>query len=202
MEVAPRRNGARQAKWRLAMVHYTAPPQTGGVEAILGAHARLLRRAGHDVRVIAGRGDAELVPEVDSRHPDVEEVAGLLASGQAAERQFAALRSRLTERLEPLIRDREVVIAHNVLTMPFNLPLAAALGDLGRPIVAWTHDLAWINPRYAEFRREGWPWSILREPQPGVTYVAISRTRRTEISEVMGLPGRSVPVVPNGIGSG
>jgi glycosyltransferase involved in cell wall biosynthesis len=181
------------------MLHYTAPPQTGGVEAILAAHARLLRQAGHDVRVIAGRGDAVLVPEVDSRHPDVERVAAMLAAGQPADREFGALRSRLAERLEPLLRDREAVIAHNVLTMPFNLPLAASLGDVGRPVVAWTHDLAWINPRYAEFHREGWPWSILREPQPRATYVAISGTRRREIVEVMGLPPRSVPVVPDGI---
>ena len=186
-------------KHRLALLHYTAPPQTGGVEAILGAHARLLRRAGHDVRVIAGRGDAVVVPEVDSRHPDVEEVAGLLAKGRPAEAQFAALRSRLTEKLRPLLRDRDVVIAHNVLTMPFNLPLAAALGDLSLPVIAWTHDLAWVNPRYADFHREGWPWEILCRPQPGTTYVSISRTRRREIVEVMGLPGRSVPVVPNGI---
>jgi glycosyltransferase involved in cell wall biosynthesis len=169
------------------------------VEAILGAHARLLRRAGHDVRVIAGRGHAVVLPEVDSRHPDVEEVAGLLASGRPAQRQFAALRARLAEQLQPLLLDRDVVVAHNVLTMPFNLPLAAALGDLGHPLVAWTHDLAWINPRYADFQRDGWPWAILREPQPRTTYVAISRTRRGEISEVMGLPISSIPVVPNGI---
>src|SRR5438105_11871489 len=194
MEVAPRRNGARQAKWRLALVHYTAPPQTGGVEAILGAHARLLRQAGHDERVIAGRGEAELVPEVDSRHPQVEQVAGLLASGRPATSEFAVLRERLAERLAPLVRDRDAVIAHNVLTMPFNLPLAAALGDLDRPVLAWTHDLAWTNPRYTDFHREGWPWSILRDPQPRSTYVAISRTRRREISEVMDLPPRSVPV--------
>jgi mannosylglucosylglycerate synthase len=188
-----------QVKRRLALVHYTAPPQTGGVEAILGAHARLLRQAGHDVRVIAGRGDAVLVSEVDSRHPDVEHVARLLGIGQPADREFASLRGLLAERLQPLLRDRDAVIAHNVLTMPFNLPLAAALGDLGQPVLAWTHDLAWVNLRYTDFHREGWPWSILREPQPRTTYVAISRTRRREISEVMGLPARSIPVIPNGI---
>jgi mannosylglucosylglycerate synthase len=186
-------------KRRLALLHYAAPPQTGGVEAILGAHARLLREAGHDVSVIAGRGDAEVVPEVDSRHRQVEEVARLLASGEPAAVQFGALRARLAERLAPLVRDREAVIAHNVLTMPFNLPLAAALGDLGRPVLAWTHDLACINPRYADFHRPGWPWSIMSEAQPWATYVAISRTRQREIRDAMGLPARSVPVVPDGI---
>ena len=186
-------------KHRLALLHYTAPPQTGGVEAILGAHARILRDAGHDVRVIAGHGDAEVVPEVDSRHPAVEQVARLLARGLPAGAEFASLRTRLAARLAPLLRDRDAVIAHNVLTMPFNLPLAAALGDLGRPVLAWTHDLAWINPRYTEFHRQGFPWSILREAQPWATYVAISRARQREIRDLMGLPARSVPVVPNGI---
>jgi len=91
------------------------------------------------------------------------------------------------------------VIAHNVLTMPFNLPLAAALVDAGRPLVAWTHDLAWVNPRYSEYRRPGWPWSLLSDHQPGVRYVAISRLRQGEIAGLMDMPPASVPVVPNGV---
>jgi glycosyltransferase involved in cell wall biosynthesis len=191
VSLAPRR--------RLALVHYTASPVTGGVEAVLAVHARLLREAGHDVRVIAGRGDAELVPEADSRHPDVEGVAGRLADGDPATEQFDALRARLAERLGPLLADRDLVIAHNVLTMPFNLPLAVALAEAGRPLVAWTHDLAWVNPRYAEYQRPGWPWSILREPQAGVHYVVISRVRQRELADVMRLQPSAVPVVPNGV---
>ncbi|HXM57194.1 MAG TPA: glycosyltransferase family 4 protein [Candidatus Dormibacteraeota bacterium] len=184
---------------RLALVHYTASPVTGGVESVLAVHARLLAGAGHDVRVIAGRGDAELVREVDSRHPEVERVARRLAAGDDAAAEFDSLRARLGERLRPLLADRDVVLAHNVLTMPFNLPLAAALVDAGRPLVAWTHDLAWVNPRYAEYRRAGWPWSLLCQAQPGVRYVAISRVRRRELADLMGLSLAAVPVVPNGV---
>ena len=184
---------------RLALVHYTAAPVTGGVESVLAVHARLLREAGHDVLVVAGRGDAQLVPEVDSRHPEVEAVARRLAEGDEAAAEFQALRSRLGGRLRPLLDDRDVVVAHNVLTMPFNLPLAAALVDAGRPLVAWTHDLAWVNPRYAEYRRAGWPWSLLREAQPGVRYVAVSGLRQGELTGLMGLSPAAVPVVPNGV---
>jgi glycosyltransferase involved in cell wall biosynthesis len=183
----------------LALVHYTASPITGGVESVLATHARLLREAGHDVLVVAGRGDAELVPEVDSRHPEVEAVARRLAAGDPARAEFEGLRARLAERLRPLLAGRDVVIAHNVLTMPFNLPLAAALVDAGRPLVAWTHDIAWVNARYAMFRRPGWPWSLLREPAPGVRYVAISRLRQGEIAGLLELPLSAVPVVPNGV---
>jgi mannosylglucosylglycerate synthase len=184
---------------KLALVHYTAAPITGGVESVLAAHARLLREAGHDVRVVAGRGDAELVPEVDSRHPEVEALSRRLARGDDAAPEFDDLCGRLADRLRPLLADRDVVIAHNVLTMPFNLPLAAALAGAGRPLVAWTHDLAWVNPRYAAFQRPGWPWSLLREAQPGVHYVAISKLRQREVTHLMRLAPADVPVVPNGV---
>jgi mannosylglucosylglycerate synthase len=184
---------------RLALLHYTSAPLTGGVESVLASHARFLREHGHDVRVVAGRGDAHLVPEVDSRDPQVERLAWRLATGNPATEAFEGLRARLAERLRPLLADRDLVIAHNVLTMPFNLPLAAALVDLRRPLVAWTHDLAWVNSRYSEFQKQGWPWSILSQPQPGARYVAISRVRQSEIAKVMRLRRRDVPVVPNGI---
>ena len=184
---------------RLALLHYTAAPVTGGVESVLSAHAQLLREAGHDVRVIAGRGNAEMVPEIDSRHPAVEQLAGRLAAGDAATEAFEGLRARLVERLRPLLADRDLVLAHNVLTMPFNLPLAAALVDMGKPLVAWTHDLAWLNPRYVAYQRQEWPWSILSQPQSGVRYVAISRVRQRELVRLMRLPQHEVPVVPNGV---
>jgi glycosyltransferase involved in cell wall biosynthesis len=184
---------------RLALVHYTAAPIPGGVESILAAHERLLREAGHDVVVVAGRGDAAVVPEVDSRHPDVERLALRLAEGHLETDEFNRLRATILARLRPLLDGRQAVIAHNVMTMPFNLPLAAALGDAGLPLVAWTHDIAWTNPHYEAYRREGYPWSILREPLDGCRYVAISEVRRRELVRVMGLPDHEVPVVPNGI---
>jgi glycosyltransferase involved in cell wall biosynthesis len=171
----------------------------GGVESIVATQARLLREAGYDVRVVTGRGDGELVPELDSRHPDVEAVANRLERGDPAAAEFQALRERLGAALRSVLGDRDLVIAHNVLTMPFNLPLAAALGDLGRPVLAWTHDLAWVNPRYAPYQRPEWPWTILRDPQPGARYVTISHVRQRELTATMRLRRRDVPVVPNGI---
>lgn len=184
---------------RIALIHYAAPPVTGGVEAILGTHRRLLAGAGHDVRLIAGRGDAELVPEVDSRHPDVERLFLGLAEGRPDLDLLDDLRRRLRASLAPMLQDRDVVIAHNVLTLPMNLPLALALVDSGLPLLAWTHDLAWVNPRYADFHRPGFPYDILHEPQPCATYVAISRLRQGEIARTMGLAEAQVPAIFNGI---
>jgi glycosyltransferase involved in cell wall biosynthesis len=172
---------------------------TGGVEAIIGVHTRLLRERGHDVLVIAGRGDASIVPELDSRHPSVERLAADLAEGRYDGSAFEALQRAIEMGLQPLLADRERVIAHNVLTMPFNLPAACALAAANRGLLAWTHDLAWVNPRYKAYRRRGRPWTLLRDAQHGVRYVAISKVRQAEICATLGLSPREVPVVPDGI---
>lgn len=169
---------------------------TGGVEAVLGEHRRLLTQAGHDVRVLAGRGHATLVPELDSRHPEVEALYQALRGGDRDPETFGRLRDRISERLATHLADRELVIAHNVATMPFNLPLAAALAEGPCPVLHWVHDLAWLNPHYQGFHREGEPYELLRRPQPGAAYVAISEVRRRELE---GLLGVEAEVIPNGI---
>lgn len=186
-------------KARLALLHYTAAPVTGGVESVMAAQARKLREAGYDVRVIAGRGDAELIPELDSRHPDVEEATRRLHAGKFSRHQFKALRDRIRDHLRRTLADRDLVIAHNVMTMPFNLPLAAALIELGVPLIAWTHDVAWLNDQYESFRRPEWPYRIMAQRQPGVTYVTISRLRQRELGTTFGLHTSAIEVVPNGI---
>src|SRR5205807_4269929 len=97
----------------------------GGVESVMATHARLLREAGYDVSVVAGRGDAELVPEVDDSHPEVLKVTDAIAAGGDGAPWFDPLRLRLEARLREVLRDRDVVIAHNVLTLPLNLVLIA-----------------------------------------------------------------------------
>jgi glycosyltransferase involved in cell wall biosynthesis len=179
-------------------MHYTAAPVPGGVELAVAAQAEQLRSAGYDVRLLAGRGDAELVAELDSRHPEVEQVTRALAGGEVAS-GFDDLRCRLRERLRVALEDRQLVIAHNVLTMPFNLPLVAALIDLDRPLLAWTHDLAWTNEQYAAYHRPRWPYQLIGRRQPRVTYVTISRLRRRELAALFDMPAAQVPVVPNAV---
>jgi mannosylglucosylglycerate synthase len=164
----------------------------------MAAQAAHLRQAGYDVRLLAGRGDAEIIEELDSRHPEVERVTRALAVGQQPG-IFDDLRSRICHRLQTTLADRDLVIVHNVLTMPFNLPLAAALLELRRPLVAWTHDLAWTIEQYAAYRQEKWPYLLLGRPQPDVTYVVISRQRQAQVTAAFGLSSQQVPVVPNAI---
>jgi glycosyltransferase involved in cell wall biosynthesis len=184
---------------RLALIHYSASPVVGGVERVMTAQATMLRGAGYDVRIIAGRGDSDLIPEADSWHPEVERLTCAIADSVDVAEPFQRLRARIRDRLEVLLADRDLVIAHNVMTMPFNLPLAAALVEVGRPLIAWTHDLAWADPQYEAFCRRTWPCCLIATAQPGVTYAAISELRRHQLAELLGLSAADVTLVPNGI---
>jgi glycosyltransferase involved in cell wall biosynthesis len=166
----------------------------GGVEAIMESHRRLLSGAGYEVRVVAGRGDAEIVPELDSRHPEVEALTKRLAAGDPALEEFRRLAATVKGKLEPLLAATDLVIAHNVMTMHFNLPLAAALA--GRRILAWTHDLAWTNPRHRAFHRDGPPYHMLHEPVHNARYTAISERVQAQLVETYGV---TAATVPNGI---
>ena len=160
------------------------------------SHRRLLSGAGHPVRVIAGRGDCELIPELDSRHPEVEALTERLAAGADVSGEFESLSRRIAESLSGALREVDLVLVHNVLTMHFNLPLAQALSRSGKALLAWTHDLAWSNPRYAAFQRHEFPYNLIQRPFPGVRYTAISERVKGQLEETLEVTGE---VVPNGI---
>ncbi len=76
----------------IVLIHYAAPPIVGGVESVMGRHARLMADAGHRVRIIAGRGqqtddriEFSGVPEVDSRNPEVLALKADLDAGPHAD---------------------------------------------------------------------------------------------------------------------
>ena len=173
----------------IAILHYAGPPIVGGVEATIAAHARVMAADGHRVRVVVGRGgplqpgvEVRVEPELDSRGAEVEQVARELAAGTAGP-AFEALTTRIAGRLDQAFAGVDVAIVHNVLTLHKNLAFTAALHRLhsaGRAprLLAWCHDLAWLDPLYTPALHTGYPWKLLRMPWPGVRYVVVSSDRR------------------------
>jgi glycosyltransferase involved in cell wall biosynthesis len=157
---------------RITLVHYSAPPIIGGVEAVLGAHARLFRLAGHDVSVVARRGEPDrLLHAVDP----IKELAEALNGS-------------------------DVVIVHNVLTMPFDMPFTRALWTLAErwPAtrwIAWVHDVAAANPDYDHPWHQK-PWDLLTCACPQYSYVAVSSQRARQLEAVARV---TVQVIPNGV---
>jgi glycosyltransferase involved in cell wall biosynthesis len=197
---------------RIAILHYSAPPVVGGVEAVILAHTQALVQAGYPVTVVAGRGEADalpagaellLVPEIDSQHAEIARLSAQLEQGQVPP-GFEAMREQLVEKLAPILSGFDTLIVHNVITKHFNLPLTAALDRLlnrhGVPhCIAWCHDFTWTSPSSGSRVRPGYPWDLLRTRRSDVTYVVVSQRRQQELSGLFGCPAEQIRVIYNGV---
>jgi glycosyltransferase involved in cell wall biosynthesis len=167
---------------KIAIIHFTAPPVIGGVERVIREQISLFKNAGHCVTLACFEGGHDckadcLVPL--SREAD---------------------RSALFKYLNAALSDSDVVLMHNVGTMPFAVELTATLRELAARIphakwICWVHDLACANTAYMPFataeihclmttRCEHWE------------YVAVSEFRSNQVRAHLGVDCMRVP---NGI---
>jgi len=195
-----------------AILHYSAPPVVGGVEAVIQAHGQVFIEAGYPVTVVAGRGegaalpssaDFVLIPEMDSQHPQVLQMSSMLEQGEVPP-DFDDMVAPLTETLALILDRFDNVIVHNVLTKHFNLLLTAALHrllDAGtiRHCIAWCHDFTWTSPHSCSKVHPGYPWDLLRTYRPDITYVVVSQSRQRALATLLGCPLERIQVVYNGV---
>ena len=194
-------------KQRVLFVHYTAPSILGGVEHVMGIHAKAAQDAGDDVAIVAGRGTARGIPviriaELDTQHPAVLRDRAALAGGEVPP-EHAILVATIARKLRPHVRRADRVVVHNAFTLHLNAALSEALVDLAaeRPgvFIAWTHDLAWTDAQYLAQRHDDRPWSLFATAARGVRYIAISEKSATELAGLTGLVRSKITVVPNGV---
>ena len=193
-------------KYNVALLHYSCPPVVGGVEEIMRQHAFLLTRYDHNVKVFAGDGgqfadniEIEINPLFGSRNSRIinSHHEGLLGKPHEMEN----LSREIYDYLRNALKVFDVLIAHNVLTMPFNLPLSAALHRIGQegllPIISWNHDSPYFYKDYPN-HLELFPWNILKRAYAGIHYVIVSESRKDLFVDLYG--GRKqLYVIPNGI---
>ncbi len=144
----------------------------------MSAHAKIFRAAGHEVVIICqrGQGDDRAV-RILSTAPESREVANALDGVNLA-------------------------IIHNVMTMPFDMELTAALWEVAAAhprtrFVGWIHDLAALNEDYS-FDRQAEPWNRLSAASPHFDYIAVSDFRARQFKSLTGI---SPWVIPNGVDS-
>ena len=191
---------------RIGILHYSCPPVVGGVEEILNQHASILHRLGQQVSVLAGMGE----PYTESFPVRIEPLLGsqnasvAKAHEQCRNKDYRSLK-RLTNRIRNILQDwsqdLDVILAHNVLHMPFNLPFTLALRHLaasrvGPAIVSWAHDSPYFQSALPEYLNDH-PWNVLRRSHPGVHYVTISESRKRMFTDLYG--DVLWKVIPNGI---
>ena len=187
----------------IALLHYTCPPFVGGVEEIIRQQASLFHRYSHSVKIIAGNGgyftdkyEIKINPLLSSRNNSI------LRIQEDAERNIDKIElfsNRIYRYLKNNLEDIDILIAHNVLTMPYNLPLTIALHKLAeiKKIVSWNHDSPYFYESYnPSFDRP--PWDILKKYNNRIYYVTISDSRSNEFKKLYGVQ-EDIPVIPNGI---
>jgi glycosyltransferase involved in cell wall biosynthesis len=196
---------------RIGIVHYSAPPVIGGVEAVIEAHAKLFYQKGYSTSVIAGRGDLEALvpvnyialPMVDSQNPEILRLSSELEVGCVPE-DFNTVVNTLAEQLAIRLNQIDHLIVHNIFTKHFNLPLTVALiylidKGLIRQTIAWCHDMTWTSPSSRSKVFPGYPWDLLRTQHPKVTYVAVSERRQRELAGLFNCPSDQIEVIYNGV---
>ena len=196
----------------IALLHYSAPPVIGGVENVILAHVRLLVESGYPTTVIAGKGAPEafpsgtelvLLPELDSQNTRILEMTQALNQGNIPP-GFEEMTTHLVDALASVLQSTDFLMAHNVLTKHFNLPLTAALFrmlDAGmiRRCAAWCHDMSWTSPRSRPKMHEGYPWEFLRTRRPEISYVTVSNGRQQELADLFGCRPQEIRVIYNGV---
>ena len=193
-------------KYNVALLHYSCPPIVGGVEEVVREQAHLLTGYYHNVKVFSGDGgrfyeniEVELNPLLGSRNKDIIKAHEESKAGNT--KVLESLSKDIYNYLSEQLKGFDILIAHNVLTMPYNLPLSAGLHRVARdgiiPIISWNHDSPYFYPDYPAYL-DVFPWNILKRAYAGIYYVAISESRKRMFSKLYG-KRKNLYVIPNGI---
>jgi glycosyltransferase involved in cell wall biosynthesis len=198
-------------KKRIALIHYSCPPTIGGVEAVIENHALLFRHHGYPVKVIVGAGEefavdipVTVVPEMGSTFPRNLEIQKKLGT-QAGLTAFHVYKNTIKQKLIDALDDVDVVFAHNVISMHFNLALSTALMEIIRERrfnirwFAWCHDHTFIDVAYAKQSQDTYPWNVIKTHLSGVHYVTISAERNRQLARLFNVPAARITTIQNGI---
>jgi len=194
-------------RYNIALLHYSCPPVVGGVEEVVREQANLFHRYYNNVKIFAGMGGTfsqdypiEINPLLSSRNEKI-----ITAHKKAIEKKdvkpLQNLSDKIYKYLKKSLEGFDVLIAHNVLTMHYNLPLTYALYGLAEenflPIISWGHDSPYFYDDCPQhLRRE--PYKILKQFNPKMHYVVISNYRKKLFYNLYGRKGRFT-VIPNGV---
>lgn len=153
---------------RIALVHYSAPPTVGGVERVIEQQATVLLAHGHKVVVVCATKGAKVEGAIMEYAPNfyVKRVRSALAGCQ-------------------------VVMVHNMFTMPFNWEASQMLAGLSQEMgetrfINWVHDV--------DVSMEAFTGLQLK-----AVHVAVSESRKTDFCAKLGLKAAQCRVIPNGV---
>jgi glycosyltransferase involved in cell wall biosynthesis len=188
---------------KIAICHYSCPPVVGGIEAVIEQQACMLKQHHHFIRVIAGTGskfsqeiDVDINPLLSSGIMDMYQDMPDSDSLKLMEPQILSI----MEYLEYSLSSFDILIAHNVLAMPYNIPLTHAIWRIAErtniKVISWNHDSPHFHAEYAQ--KYPSTWEILKKASPDIRYVCVSPEKKDEFERLYG-PDVEITVIENGI---
>ena len=178
-------------KPKIAIFHYSGPPNTSGVDIIVRDQARLFRLHGYKVEIVVGLGKqfrkdipVHIIQRISPVHPLVLSTLKELEEGKVSSDFKKLERSLFYSIKKHLIRNNiQICILHNLFTRSYNLALTSALARLIKDLphirfIAWVHDVVFYNEPDTLLKRElgnQYPWNLLVKPVPELTYVCVSK---------------------------
>ncbi len=191
---------------KIAILHYSCPYVIGGVEEVIGQHASLFHRHGHEVKIIAGKGDVYteefpviINPIFSSMNTFVNRAQQELKKGKRS--NFDHLIENMFVELKSELESFDFLIAHNVMTMPYNLPLTFAIKKLAHSgkvkVISWNHDSSYFFSDCPDVYHSE-PWDILKTMFPFIHYVCISNTRCRQFHQLYETTEK-ITAIPDGI---
>ena len=201
---------------KVAIMHYDSPPNTGGVEILLGEQAKILANLGYDVTIVTGNGES---PQKNIKIFEDEKIQSIMrynpelykkiVSEGIVDEEFNKLVNHFEKKLFYFFDTQDVIIIHNILTLIHNLPLSFVIKKYikshpKKKFIIWVHDQTFIDKGKILTEKEGVNLSnetrkILFEPLENVNYIAISNTLKELFCKVMKIPSKKVKVITNGI---
>jgi len=192
-------------KYNIALLHYSCPPVVGGVEEIVRQQASLFHRHYLTVKILAGSGGqfaheyrVEINPLLGSRSP---KILNFHKNASEQPTTLDILSDGIFQYLSRALVQFDILIAHNVLSMHYNLPLTYALHRLADSkqikVIGWNHDSPYFYENFPINLHSG-PWNVLRKYNPNIHHVVISESRRQQFLQLYG-EDKDIEVIPNGV---
>ncbi len=197
---------------KVGIVHYTAPPKAiGGVETVIGHHARYLTKAGHKVYMIYGDGGGldplsvieHKVPLLSPSNSRIQGVQNQVLKEGRETPEFEETKKNIKKDLAAIFSELDTCIIHNIPSMPFNFAATAALNEIAEEsrlkMIYWLHDSVLSREEWKDMVGK-FPLTLMHYKSPKITYVTPTNFRARQLAELPE-PYRieKVIVVPNGI---
>jgi len=183
----------------ISILHYSALPVIGGVELTVDIHARLLKENSFQVTILAGDGKPDIfIPELKSSY--YKKMFQKILKGKTPD-NFNSEVQKVKEKILKALKGSNILIAHNLFTMHFNLVATAAILEISKKIktIGWTHDISYVDPTYDLPPPGDSPLKLITNPTPGIKWVTITNYRRKLLSRFFRIKKEEITVIHNGI---